>query len=117
MFDAAATARPLLLVLDDLHWADRPALRLLAYLARRPQPAPVLLVGAYRQTELTPGDPLFDLLADLRRDVAVEEITLDGLGFGEVAALLTQTMPQPPDEPLVERVRARPPGTRSSSRS
>ena len=37
----------------------------------------------------------------------MEEITLDGLGSGEVAALLAQTMRQPPDEPLVARVRAR----------
>jgi len=104
--DAAATQRPLLLALDDLHWADRPTLRLLAYLVRRPQPAPTLLLGAYRQTELTPGTPLFALLADLRRDVAVEEIALAGLGCGEVAALLAQTMRQPPGGPLVARVRA-----------
>ncbi len=103
--EAAATARPLLLALDDLHWADRPTLRLLAYLARR-QLAPVLLLGAYRQTELTQATPLFELLADVRRDVAVEEITLEGLGSGEVAALLAQTMRRPPDEPLLARVHA-----------
>ena len=90
--DAAATERPLLLALDDLHWADRPSAATARVPgARRLQPAPVLLLGAYRQTELTPRDPLSDLLADLRRDVAVEEITLDGLGAGEVAALLAQT--------------------------
>ena len=96
----------MLLALDDLHWADRPTLRLLAYLAKRLQPAPTLLLGAYRHTELTAGTPLFELLADLRRDVAVEEITLEGLGSAEVAALLAQTMRHPPDEPLVARVRA-----------
>ncbi len=105
--DAAATERPLLLALDDLHWADRPTLRLLAYVAKRLQPTPTLLLGAYRHTELIAGTPLFELLADLRRDVAVEEITLVGLGSGEVAALLAQTMRQPPDESLVARVRAR----------
>ena len=55
VFDIAAAERPLLLALDDLHWADEPTLRLLAHLARRPQPAPVLLLGAYRQTELRRG--------------------------------------------------------------
>jgi DNA-binding SARP family transcriptional activator len=104
--EAAATARPLLLALDDLHWADRPTLRLLAYLAKGRQPASSLLLGAYRQTEITQRAPLFELLADLRRDVAVEEITLDGLGSGDVAALLAQTMRQPPGELLVARVRA-----------
>lgn len=102
--EAAATERPLLLALDDLHWADRPTLRLLAYLARRPQSAQVLLLGAYRHTELTQGAPLFDLIADLRRDIALEEITLHGLGSGDVATLLAQTMRQPPREPLLARV-------------
>ena len=102
--EAGATARPLLLALDDLHWADRPTLRLLAYLARRPQSAPVLLLGAYRQTELTQEAPLLELIADLRREVAVEEITLHGLDSGEVAPLLAQTMRRPPGEPLVARV-------------
>ena len=106
LVEAAATARPLLLALDDLHWVDRPTLRLLAYLARGRQPAPTLLLGAYRQTELTQGAPLLELLGELRRDVAVEEITLHGLGPGEVAALLAQTMRQRPGERLVARVRA-----------
>ncbi|MGZ4306748.1 MAG: ATP-binding protein [Solirubrobacteraceae bacterium] len=105
--EAAATQHPLLLALDDLHWADRPTLRLLAYLAKTLRSAPTLLLGAYRQTDLTQGTPLFELLADLRRGVAVEEITLEGLGSDEVAALLAQTMRQPPDEPLAARVRAR----------
>ena len=106
VLDTAAAERRLLIALDDLHWADAPTLRLLAHLARRAQPAPVLLLGAYRQTELDSGAALAGLLADLRRDIAVEELTLGGLASEDVAALLAQSSrPQPVDR-LAARVRA-----------
>ena len=107
VFDVAAAERPLLLALDDLHWADEPTLRLLAHLARRPQPAPVLLLGAYRQTELSAGGALAGLLADLGREIDVEELTLGGLASEDVAALLTQSSPQQPADRLAGRVRAK----------
>jgi predicted ATPase len=44
--------RPLVLVLEDLHWSDRSTLDLLAYLARRREPARMLLVGTYRPAEI-----------------------------------------------------------------
>ncbi|WP_249402216.1 ATP-binding protein [Streptomyces sp. YIM 121038] len=50
----AAGGRPLLLVLDDLHWADEESLDLLAGLATAPPAAPVLVVGTYRDTEVPP---------------------------------------------------------------
>jgi tetratricopeptide (TPR) repeat protein len=107
VFDVAATERPLLVALDDLQWADHATLRLLAYLTRMPQPAPVLFIGAFRQTEVAQRDPLLDQLPDLRRDVIADEITLHGLDCAEVAALLAQTMRQAPDERLVTRVQAK----------
>ena len=63
--DAGARA-PLLLVLDDLHWADRPTLQLLRHVLRAQDEAPLLIVGTYREGE-TPAE-LVELLADLRRD-------------------------------------------------
>lgn len=106
VFDIAAAERPLVLALDDLHWADEPTLRLLAHLARRPQPAPVLLLCAYRQTELSPGESLAGLLADLRREIEVEEITLDGLASEDVAALLAQSTRRQPADRIAPRIRA-----------
>ena len=49
-----ADDRPVLVVLDDLHWADEPSLRLLGFLARALAAKPVLLLGAYRDTEASP---------------------------------------------------------------
>ena len=84
----AAGERPVLLVLDDLHWADPATLRLLAHLAAAPEPAALLLVGTYRQTDLGRGHPLSALLADLRREPRAERIALDGLDAGATASLI-----------------------------
>ena len=107
VFDTAAAERPLLLALDDLHWADEPTLRLLAHLVRRPQPAPVLLLGAYRQTELRAGDGVAGLFADLERDIEADELTLGGLASEDVAALLAQSSRPRPADRLAARVRAK----------
>src|SRR5439155_784420 len=61
----AASARPAFVVFDDLHWADEPTLLLLEHLAEQLPEMPVLIVGTYRDTEVTPGHPLartFDAL-------------------------------------------------------
>jgi len=49
-----AADRPLLIALDDLHWADEPSIRLLGFLARALTGSRVLLVGAYRESEASP---------------------------------------------------------------
>ena len=82
-----AEHRPLVLVLDDLHWADRPTLLLLGFVLRSTRPAPVLVLGTYRDTEIGRRTPLAGVLADLRRDGGAERIGLRGLAAGEVAAL------------------------------
>jgi DNA-binding SARP family transcriptional activator len=88
LFDAVAArlAGPdRLLVLDDLHWADRPTLRLLLHLAGRPELAPRLLAIAYRPGA---GEPLDSALADLRRELPVQRVALGGLDDGAVAAMV-----------------------------
>ena len=50
-----AVDRPLLVVIDDLHWADEPSVRLLGFLARALAGSRVLLAGAYRDTEASTG--------------------------------------------------------------
>jgi class 3 adenylate cyclase len=81
---------PILLVLDDLHWADESSLLLLRHLVRQQADARVLLVGTYRDTDLSRSHPLAAALADLRREAAVERIDLAGLDRDEVSAFLTQ---------------------------
>jgi DNA-binding SARP family transcriptional activator len=90
VLDASAEGRPLLLVLDDLHWADRPTVQLLAHLALRPAAAQRLIVASYRDTDLRPGHPLPAVLADLGRELPVERIALAGLSPDAVAAMLAR---------------------------
>ena len=83
-FSAAA---PLLVVVDDLHWADRSTLLLLRHLVRQGEAARILFLASYRETEASSGNALADLLADLRRERIGERLRMEGFSFPEVAAL------------------------------
>ena len=85
--------RPLVLVLDDLHWADKPSLLLLMHLLRSAQPAPILVVGTYRETDLDRRHPLTEVLADLRRIEGYERVLLRGLDVAETEALMQSVSP------------------------
>ena len=84
----AAHLRPLVLFLDDLHWADQSSLLLLRHLARSAKSAPLMVLGTYRPVEVGDEHPLAEALAELRRARAVERLSLSGLGEGEVAELI-----------------------------
>jgi DNA-binding SARP family transcriptional activator/tetratricopeptide (TPR) repeat protein len=84
----AAGNAPLVLVFDDLHWADRPTLQLLRHLVRAPQPRRALMIGTYREAELEPGHPLHELIGDVRREGLLKRIELGGLAEPEVAELV-----------------------------
>ena len=84
----AAADQPLLLVLDDLHWADEPSLLLLQFLAHELGSAHVLTLGTYRDTDVAPGHALTRALADLARCEGTEHVPVRGLTEGEVARLL-----------------------------
>ncbi len=85
---AAAEHNPVLLVLDDLHWADKPTLLLLTHLHRTLADAPVLIVGTYRDSELSETHPLTNVLASLRREERVERLELAGLEKDDIVELL-----------------------------
>ena len=85
--DAAADTG-LVLVFDDVHWADAPSLRLLRHLAAGLGAARLLLLITYRDTETGGRDELTGLLAALAREEAVSRIRLTGLSQDEVAEQL-----------------------------
>lgn len=84
----ASREAPVLLVLDDLHWAGKTTLSLLRHLLRGAKESRLLVVGTYRDTELARTHPLAATLADLRRDSDTHRIALGGLGAAEVEAYL-----------------------------
>jgi tetratricopeptide (TPR) repeat protein len=84
----AAIANPIVLVLDDLHWADAPTLNLLRILARSVKGSRLLIIGTYRDMDLDRRHPLAEMLADLRRERLFERVLLRGMSPLEVGALL-----------------------------
>lgn len=86
---SAARRQPLVLVFDDLHWADRSSLLLLQFLSREVESAPLLVLGTYRDAELPPSHPLGEMIASLCRETQYSRLFLKGLPEGDVRALLT----------------------------
>jgi DNA-binding SARP family transcriptional activator len=89
----AAKARPLVIVLDDLHAADEPSLLLLQFLARQLGESRLLIVGAYRDVDPTPADPLRTTLMELAREPVTRRLELAGLGEPDVAQFLELAAP------------------------
>ena len=85
---AASARTPLVLVLDDLHWADRGTIAMLRHVARFIARNRILVIGAYRDVELDRQHPLSDALAALRRETEYDRINLKGLDSREVGELL-----------------------------
>jgi predicted ATPase len=83
---AATPGSPVLLVLDDLQWADRVTLALLCRIVRGPLSSRLIVVGTYREDAA--DAPLYGALADIRRTCEVERVELGGLDLAEVAALI-----------------------------
>jgi tetratricopeptide (TPR) repeat protein len=96
-----AQARPLVLVLDDLHAADTPSLLLLEFLAAEITDARLLLVGAYRDVDPTLHDPLSSALGQLARLPVTRMLALSGLDMPDVAAFIGGSAGLEPDEALV----------------
>ncbi|MEO8510045.1 MAG: AAA family ATPase, partial [Chloroflexota bacterium] len=100
----AAQTKPMLVVLDDLHAADTSSVRLLRFVAGQVADMRLLIIGTYRDTELTPEHPLTDAIADLGREPATRTVTISGLGRVAMRALIGSTAGREPDEQLVSAV-------------
>lgn len=89
-FRSAAEPAGLLLVLDDIQWADPASLQLLAHLARGVSDSRVAVVATYRDTETAGQEPLLATLAALAREPSVTRLRLVGLTEAEVGIQLAQ---------------------------
>jgi ATP/maltotriose-dependent transcriptional regulator MalT len=107
LFDAFSEEQRLLLVIEDLHWADSSTRGFVRFLARTLCTERMLVVGTYRSDELHRRHPLRPLLAELTRDPFAHLIELDRLTRGEMAEQLADILDNPADPGLVERLYSR----------
>jgi tetratricopeptide (TPR) repeat protein len=100
-----AAQAPLVLVLDDLHWADQSSVALLAHLSRGTANLPVLIVGTLRRTEAElEKHPVIDLIRELEREDSARRIPLGDLDGKRVGALLKAEFGGEVAEPLTRWV-------------
>ena len=83
-----ASSVPVCLVLDDLHWADGQSVALLKHVVSSAESCALLVIVAFRDSDLGKDHPLGAVLADLRRIEEVDRIALEGLGAGEVSEVM-----------------------------
>lgn len=103
---ALAATAPLVLLLDDLHWADSGTVAMLRHTARVTAREPVLVVVAYRGEEVDARHPLTDALGALRSEAECRELRLSGIDGAALACLLGDTAGAPVAAELVAAVRA-----------
>ena len=114
VLDDIARDQPVLLVLDDLHWADKPTLLMLRQMVRAAGESPLLIVATIRDTERADGAGRH--ARELRREHFFERIELRGLDEDDATALIGEFGPPGMPEHVTGRCGRRPRATRSSSR-
>ena len=100
----ASQRQPLVLVLDDLHWADQPSLMLLQFVARELGGARLLIIGTYRDIELSRQHPLAEALGELTRERLFQRVLLRGLTQEDVGRFIDMSSGNSAPRGLVEGV-------------
>ncbi len=103
----AARRGPVLLVVEDLHWADPATLQMLAHVTRTVGWAPLLVAGSTRHEDAESVPALHALLGDLRRERRLERVGLEGLSSAEVGDLAAAWLGQGPSPVLTAAVHQR----------
>jgi len=101
---AAARDRPIVIVLDDLHWADEPSLLLLRFTARELASSGLLILGTYRDVELGRHHPLARVLGEISGIEGSERVSLRGLSVADVERYIEMTAGAPAPTGLAEAV-------------
>jgi len=85
---------PLLVILDDLQWTDQTSLLLLHYLARSVYREPLLLLGAYRDTDIDEKHPLTPVLTELNRERLLQSAQLKRMSFDDTSEMIKRILEQ-----------------------
>jgi hypothetical protein len=107
LFDAIAASlhrlagdRPLVLVLEDLQWANEPTVQLMRYALQQITTTRLLLIATFRADEVDPAHPLHRLLADAHAWRTVRSLVLTPLGEDDIVEMLTARLPSAPADAL-----------------
>ncbi len=104
LLERLSERRPVVLVIEDIHWADRSSRDLIAFLSRNLKTAPVLMVMTYRSDELHRTHPLRPVLAELGRVDGVVRVDLPRFTQDEVAEQMAGILGVTPEFAKVDRV-------------
>lgn len=88
LIERATTDRLVVVALDDLQWSDAASVQLLRHLVTNPLTHPVLIIIAYRDSDLSAGDPMTGFLAEMRRESNVTRLDLVGFTEAETVAFV-----------------------------
>jgi eukaryotic-like serine/threonine-protein kinase len=100
----ASRSQPMVIFLDDMHWADKPSLLLLDFLCRQLRDSRILVVCTYRDIELGRQHPLAQSLASIIREPNTHRILLRGLTEADLARYIKLTTGSDPDDSLVKAI-------------
>ncbi len=101
-----ARSRPLLIVLDDLHWADASSLKLLEFAAQEVSAARLVILGTYRDVEVSRNHPLFASLGELARQRLYARVLLRGVSAADTGRLIEAVGRVTPRQDVTARVHA-----------
>ena len=104
LWERASEHSPLVVIIEDIHWADESTRHLLRFLARALTDAPVMIVASYRTDELTRRHPLRPFLAEIGRLAGTVRVDVPSLDRAEVAELLTRLLDRPPSNAVIDTV-------------
>ena len=104
LWERASAPGPLVVIMEDIHWADESTRHLLRFLARALTDASVMIIASYRTDELTRRHPLRPFLAEVGRLNGTVRVDVPNLDRGEVAELLSQLLDRPPSNAVIDMV-------------
>jgi DNA-binding CsgD family transcriptional regulator len=107
LFERTSQRQPLVLVLDNLHWADPSSLLLLAFMAEELAESRLFVLGTYRDTELARGHPLRQTLGELIKLPHFQRLSLAGLTEADVAQFIALVCNVSPPRALVRELHSR----------
>ncbi len=100
----ASRGQPLVIILDNLHWADKPSLLLLEFLAQEFSDSRLLVIGTYRDVDLSRQHPLAETLGELTKERLFQRVLLRGLSREDIGRFIEATSGINPPPGLVGAV-------------